>query len=61
MTLSSRLAVAVLIAPVAALPGQQIPKALIARAPSVATTTHTGVFGGQPVSYSASVEEHILA
>ena len=60
MTLSSRLAVAVLIAPVAALPGQ-IPKALIERAPSIATTTHTGVFGGQPVSYSAIVEEHILA
>ena len=58
---TTRLAVALLtIAPVAAL-AAQIPKALIERTPSVATTAHTGVFGGQQVSYSAIVEEHILA
>ena len=57
---TTRLAVALMtIAPVAAL-AAQIPKALIERTPSVATTTHTGVFGGQQISYSAIVEEHIL-
>ena len=37
-----------------------IPQALVDRAPSVATTRHTGTFGGQAVQYSAIVEEHVL-
>lgn len=63
MKLTLGLAVAVLaawpFAPSAACAGQ-IPQALIDRAPSIATTTHTGVFGGRTVAYSAIVEEHIL-
>lgn len=35
-------------------------QALINRAPAVAVTQHTGTFGGQTVSYTAIVEEHIL-
>ncbi len=38
----------------------QVTQALIARTPSVAVTHHTGTFGGQVVSYTAIVEEHIL-
>lgn len=57
---TTRVAVAILtIAPAAALPAQ-IPKALIEHTPVVATTSHTGVFGGQRVPYTAIVEEHIL-
>ena len=60
MKWTSTIATAVLaIAPHAALDGQ-VPQALIDRRPSSATTTHTGVFGGQRVSYSAIVEEHVL-
>lgn len=38
----------------------QVPQALIDRVPSVARTTHAVVTGGQTVSYTAIVEEHIL-
>jgi carboxypeptidase C (cathepsin A) len=38
----------------------QIPAALATRAPVVATTQHSGVFGGETVAYTAIVEEHIL-
>ena len=38
----------------------QTPKALIDHQPSVAVTKHSGTFGGQTVTYTAIVEEHIL-
>ena len=38
----------------------QTPQALVEHTPSIATTKHTGVFGGRTVAYTATVEEHIL-
>jgi carboxypeptidase C (cathepsin A) len=64
MKLTSGLVAAVLaVAPLApiTISAGQVPQPLIERAPSVATTTHSGIFGGQTVNYSAIVEEHILA
>ncbi len=38
----------------------QAPRALIARRPASARTSHVGVFGGVRVPYAATVQEHLL-
>ena len=60
MKLRSGLAVAFFASALGAQSVAPIPQALVDRAPASATTTHSAVFGGQAVNYSAIVEEHIL-
>jgi len=56
-----RVAIAVCLSAIAfASPVAQIPQALIDHKPSISTTKQTGTFGGWTVSYTATVEEHIL-
>ncbi len=59
-TLRSLAAAALFAAAAGATALGQIPQALIDHKPSIATTKHTGVFGGQTIAYTAIVEEHIL-